>query len=39
MRRSLFPGILAHAWHDFFMGLMLAFIRATHMLDKLHISG
>ncbi|HTJ28888.1 MAG TPA: CPBP family intramembrane glutamic endopeptidase [Acidobacteriaceae bacterium] len=39
MRRSLSPGILAHAWHDFFMGLMLAFIRATHMLDKLHISG
>ncbi|HEY9127350.1 MAG TPA: CPBP family intramembrane glutamic endopeptidase [Acidobacteriaceae bacterium] len=37
MRRSLFAGILAHAWHDFLMGLLLALIRATHMLDKLQL--
>jgi hypothetical protein len=39
MRRSLFPGILAHAWHDFLMGLLLALIRSTHMLDKLMSSS
>jgi membrane protease YdiL (CAAX protease family) len=35
IRRSLFAGILAHAWHDFLMGLLLALVRATHMIDKL----
>jgi membrane protease YdiL (CAAX protease family) len=39
IRRSLFPGILAHAWHDFLMGLLLALIRTTHMLDKLLASS
>jgi len=35
LRRNLLPGILAHAWHDFLMGLLLALVRASHMLDKL----
>jgi membrane protease YdiL (CAAX protease family) len=35
LRRSLFPGIVAHSWHDFFTGMLLAFIRSTHLLDKL----
>ena len=33
LRRSLFPGMLAHSWHDFATGMFLALIRATHMLD------
>lgn len=39
IRRNLFPGIVAHAWHDFLMGLLLALIRSTHMLDKLLTSS
>ena len=35
MRRSLFPGMLAHAWHDFLMGLLLMLIRSMHIIDKL----
>jgi membrane protease YdiL (CAAX protease family) len=35
LRRSLFPGMIAHAWHDFFTGMALAFIRESHMLDHL----
>ena len=34
LRRSLFPGILAHAWHDFITGMALALIREAHLLDK-----
>jgi membrane protease YdiL (CAAX protease family) len=39
MRRNLFPAMLAHAWHDFLMGLLLALVRATHMIDKLLASS
>lgn len=39
LRRNLFPGMLAHAWHDFAMGLLLALVRATHMLDKVLTSS
>jgi membrane protease YdiL (CAAX protease family) len=35
LRRGLFPGMVAHSWHDFFTGMMLALIRSTHLLDKL----
>jgi membrane protease YdiL (CAAX protease family) len=35
MRKNLFPGMLAHAWHDFATGIALAIIRATHLLDHL----
>ena len=38
LRRSLFPGMLAHSWHDFFTGMMLALIRASGLLDRLHLS-
>ena len=31
-RRSLRPGIFAHAWHDLFAGLVLAFLKAHHKL-------
>jgi membrane protease YdiL (CAAX protease family) len=34
-RRNLFPGMIAHGWHDFATGLALALIRETHLLDKL----
>jgi membrane protease YdiL (CAAX protease family) len=37
IRRNLFPGMLAHSWHDFATGLALALIRETHMLDRLPI--
>jgi CAAX protease family protein len=32
LRRSLRANIVAHAWHDFFTGLMLAFLRSHRML-------
>ena len=32
LRRSLRPGIFAHAWHDLFAGLVLAFLKAHHKL-------
>jgi membrane protease YdiL (CAAX protease family) len=35
LRKNLFPGMLAHAWHDFATGMLLALIRATHFLDHL----
>ena len=31
-RRSLRPGIFAHAWHDLFTGLVLAFLTSHHVL-------
>lgn len=31
-RHSLRPGIFAHSWHDLFVGLALAFLRAHHKL-------
>lgn len=35
LRRNLFPGMLAHSWHDFATGMALALIRSTHLLDHL----
>jgi membrane protease YdiL (CAAX protease family) len=35
LRKNLFPGMLAHSWHDFATGMLLAFIRTTHLLDRL----
>lgn len=35
LRKNLFPGMLAHSWHDFATVMLLAFIRATHLLDHL----
>jgi hypothetical protein len=35
MRRNLFPGMLAHSWHDFFTGMVLALIRASGLLEHL----
>ena len=32
MRRSLRPGMIAHAWHDIFSGVMLALLRHFHPL-------
>jgi uncharacterized protein len=32
LRRSLRPGMIAHAWHDIFSGLMLALARHLHLL-------
>jgi membrane protease YdiL (CAAX protease family) len=32
VRRSLRPGMIAHAWHDIFSGLMLALLRHFHPL-------
>ena len=39
LRRNLFPGMLAHAWHDFATGMLLAFLRSSHLLDKLSQSS
>ncbi len=39
LRRNLFPGMLAHAWHDFATGLALALIRESHLLDRLPLSS
>lgn len=30
LRRSLRPGMMAHAWHDIFSGVMLALLRHVH---------
>jgi membrane protease YdiL (CAAX protease family) len=38
IRRNLFPGMIAHSWHDFLTGMLLALMRQTHMLDKLPTS-
>jgi len=35
LRRNLLPGMIAHSWHDFFTGMILAFIRETHLLDRI----
>jgi hypothetical protein len=35
LRKNLFPGMLAHSWHDFATGMLLAFLRTTHLLDHL----
>jgi hypothetical protein len=32
LRRSLRPGIIAHAWHDSFTGIMVAILHHAHML-------
>jgi hypothetical protein len=32
VRRSLRPGMIAHAWHDIFTGVMLALLRHFHPL-------
>jgi membrane protease YdiL (CAAX protease family) len=39
LRRNLFPGMVAHAWHDFATGLLLALIRSAHLLDRLPLSS
>jgi membrane protease YdiL (CAAX protease family) len=39
LRRNLFPGMIAHAWHDFATGLLLALVRSAHLLDRLPISS
>ncbi len=31
-RRNLRAGMFAHAWHDFFIGLLLAFAKARHLI-------
>lgn len=38
LRRNLFPGMLAHSWHDFATGIALSILRATHFLDHLPLS-
>ena len=35
LRKNLFPGMLAHSWHDFATGMALATIRSLHLLDHL----
>jgi membrane protease YdiL (CAAX protease family) len=35
LRRNLLPGMIAHSWHDFFTGMVLALIRETHLLDRI----
>jgi membrane protease YdiL (CAAX protease family) len=35
LRKNLFPGMLAHSWHDFATGMALAAIRSLHLLDHL----
>lgn len=32
VRRNLRAGIIAHAWHDFFIGLVLAFLHWKHLV-------
>ena len=32
LRRNLRPGIFAHAWHDFAVGLLLSFVTSHHMI-------
>jgi uncharacterized protein len=39
LRRNLFPGMIAHTWHDFATGLLLALIRSAHLLDRLPLSS
>jgi uncharacterized protein len=35
LRKNLFPGMLAHSWHDFITGMALALIRSSHLLEHL----
>ena len=35
IRRNLLPGMLAHSWHDFATGMLLALIRESHLLEHL----
>jgi membrane protease YdiL (CAAX protease family) len=35
IRKNLFPGIVAHSWHDFATGMALALIRSSHLLEHL----
>ena len=35
LRKTLIPGMMAHSWHDFATGMMLALVRDMHLLDKL----
>ena len=35
LRRNLFPGMIAHSWHDFATGMALALIRSSHLLEHL----
>jgi membrane protease YdiL (CAAX protease family) len=35
IRKTLFPGIVAHSWHDFATGMALALIRSSHLLEHL----
>jgi membrane protease YdiL (CAAX protease family) len=39
LRKNLFPGMLAHTWHDFATGMLLALMRSTHLLDHLPTSS
>jgi membrane protease YdiL (CAAX protease family) len=39
MRRSLLPGMIAHAWQDFFVGLLLALLRANPQLLEQSLKG
>jgi membrane protease YdiL (CAAX protease family) len=39
LRRNLFPGMLAHSWHDFATGLLLALVRSAHLLDRITASS
>jgi hypothetical protein len=32
LRRSLRPGMIAHAWHDIFSGVMLALAHHLHVI-------
>ena len=38
IRRNLLPGMIAHSWHDFATGMLLAFIRESHLLEHLPLS-
>jgi uncharacterized protein len=35
IRKNLFPGMIAHSWHDFATGMALALIRSSHLLEHL----
>jgi membrane protease YdiL (CAAX protease family) len=35
LRKNLFPGMVAHSWHDFATGMALALIRSSHLLEHL----
>lgn len=35
LRKNLLPGMIAHSWHDFATGMVLALIRSSHLLEHL----